>query len=272
MGSSSPANLQVNLLANSNPSNPCGAGTFTQVPGTCLNPPTWTAAPINTTNTNVCFSGLTPGTTYWMVFDNQSGSTTDITLSATSGVVLPVKLVNFVGTRQKEKTELAWQTTASLNNSQFIVQRSFDGITFVNIGSLNAQNLSSTSTYHYTDNTTKAQAFYRLKINEIGGSSMYSNVLSVKDTETPFYTLDIFPNPTSGDFVTLPIVSNKAQNTVTYQVFDMQGKILNSQIVKINIGENIVKIPVQSLASSTYFVAVKDESGAILSKNKFVKN
>jgi hypothetical protein len=107
-----------------------------------------------------------------------TGTTSNFTLHALTGVSLPVKLTSFTANRSGNMTMLQWQTATEENTREFIVERSTDGKTYTDIGMIAAAGVSNgPRDYSYTDpQPEKNNNFYRLKQVDLDGNYTYSTV------------------------------------------------------------------------------------------------
>jgi hypothetical protein len=127
----------------------------------------------NTTNNNhgtlTHFSLLTTSPASNFTLDN---------LNDPSGT-LPVTLVYFTATRQNDEAVLQWETAQEQNSSNFIIERSFDGISFGAIGNVAAAGNSNTPrNYSFTDlEPVKNNNYYRLRQTDLDGASTNSSIL-----------------------------------------------------------------------------------------------
>lgn len=102
-----------------------------------------------------------------------------------AGVALPVTLIDFKGTLQKNNTVLLeWNTASEINSRYFDVERSSDGITFSKIGSVNAAENSSVAHYYsFTDPVALEHNYYRLKEVDIDSKYEYSKIILVNKND-----------------------------------------------------------------------------------------
>lgn len=89
--------------------------------------------------------------------------------------------------------------------------------------------------------------------------------VGIKETELNI-SLSVFPNPTA-DNLTLQI-SDYNNEKLSYQLFDMQGKLLNNGQVNAQQTE----INTASLPPATYFVNVVNQSNKKVQSFKIIKN
>lgn len=99
-------------------------------------------------------------------------------------VALPVSMLDFEGELRNGKVALQWITSIEQNAKGFIVERSYDGVTFDSIGFVNASGNSSTPhTYTFIDTAAAhSKNFYRLKEVDLDSRFSYSDIIQVDDT------------------------------------------------------------------------------------------
>jgi hypothetical protein len=114
---------------------------------------------------------------------------------------LPITLLSFSAEAKKEHVELNWATTAEINNDYFDVEHSVDGINFTSISRIKgAGNSTQTLNYSAIHHTlSKGLSYYRLKQTDFDGKTSYSKKVAVDFNNTKDVTLDIYPNPFSGE-------------------------------------------------------------------------
>ena len=199
------------------------------------------------------------------------GVTTDIT-DATRGSLpdpgayefsvgtLPVSLVLFEGSKQGNNNLLRWTTASEVNNLNFELQRSADGVHFSTITVIASEatggNSSSLLAYSYVDagpfTTTQ---YYRLKQNDKNGHSTLSAVVSLqgeKATELVFG--QVYPNP-ARDEVTV-LLSTSATETVNISITDIAGKTVMKRSAVVTAGDNTIRFNVGNWSHGQYVIAV----------------
>lgn len=213
-----------------------------------------TAIPANLSAGSVTFTGIS---TLGM-----------FTLASNGNSPLPVKLLSFGGKQQNKDVLLNWTTENEHNNSGFAIERSTDGITYIQIGFVKGTNSLGVSKYTYLD--TKADlsrtVYYRLKQIDRNGQYSYSPVVTIAPNTVAGAI--VYPNPVSNElYVSTPEVNN---GNVTVEIVDLQGRILLTAIGEVSTSNQIVKITeTASLASGVYIARVK--ANGVTSEHKFVK-
>jgi hypothetical protein len=89
--------------------------------------------------------------------------------------------------------------------------------------------------------------------------------VEIKETELNI-SLSVFPNPTTNNLTLL--ISDYSNEKLSYQLFDMQGKLLN----KGQVSAQKTQINTASLPSATYFISVVDQENKQIQSFKIIKN
>ena len=196
------------------------------------------------------FNGITytQSGTYVAHLTNSVGCDSAATLILTS--TLPVSLNDFVGTAANKSIFLKWQTGVELNTSHFIVQHSFDGISYTDIGTVKALG-SGANDYRFIDDAPGiGRNYYRLSSIDRNGNSTFSKTISVQ-LSINNYQLSIIPNP-ANNFTTIRF--NQVLEKATLIVYNISGKEVLVQ--SINKGANSFLLNTQSLAKGVYLLKV----------------
>lgn len=108
---------------------------------------------------------------------------------------LPIDLMSFTVTLEKDHALLRWFTKSEHNNMGFEIEKSSDGKTFYSIGFVNGQGTSTVlHEYQFEDRDIFASAYYRLKQLDFNGAATYSPIrfLPINSKAT---AINIAPNP-----------------------------------------------------------------------------
>lgn len=178
---------------------------------------------------------------------------------------LPVSWLDFTARRTGEKTvQVQWSTASEVNNKEFQVEKSRDGVSFELIGTVNAGgNGSGVQQYIFNDlKPFPGVSYYRLKQVDKDGKFKYSSIAKVTiDQDRSLYSLS--PNPANSK-TTLSIYKEMKQ--VNVKLMDVSGKTAYSFSKQvINAGETI-ELPVSQLAKGYYLVIIESEAGRFTEK------
>jgi ELWxxDGT repeat protein len=185
---------------------------------------------------------------------NSDDDYTDFYRIDATSTVLPVQLVSFKATRGDGAVKLDWTTATEINSSNFVIQRSIDGIHFSDIGTVNASGTSTVEkSYWYNDEQYLAAGadvlFYRLQLNDKDGKVSYSQVQTVRLNEANI--LQTYPNPVRNELTIVFGNSSSASALVT--ITDVNGKQVYLQKFS-TANSHLQKIDVSRFSRGTYFV------------------
>jgi len=185
--------------------------------------------------------------------------------SFTKSAALPLNILSFNAVLQNNKVLTQWQTTNEVNVSHMNVQRSVDGINFSSVGRTEA---TGNGSYNFTDATLPANVktlYYRLEIVDNTGEKQFSKIVAVQLVKNNM-VVNIYPNPVKNQL--FASINSIKQELVTIQVTDLQGKVLQNRILKLNTGNNNFNITTSALAKGVYLLVIK---GEFLNQKMFVK-
>lgn len=176
--------------------------------------------------------------------------------------VLPVNLLTFNARITGDKVTLVWKTTSEINNDNFQVQKSRDGLKWATIATLSGEQSSkSIKEYRAIDNSPlSGTSYYRLKQNDINGSFSISNIVAIYNTQERT-EIRVTPNPLKN------LAEIKIKNVIVdnLKVYNSKGQDVSGKIKISKVSRDIVSIDSEKLTTGTYFI----EYGT--SYSKFVK-
>ncbi|MCX6181953.1 MAG: T9SS type A sorting domain-containing protein [Bacteroidetes bacterium] len=171
------------------------------------------------------------------------------------GSTLPVELVYFAGEKEGNAINLYWQTATELNSSHFVIERSFDGISFEAIGELaGAGNSATVLNYEFTDkNPHSGNNYYRLRQYDYDGADELFHTISLNFNNglamLNFKTLtNVIDDNANFSF------TSESTGSYTVQLFDQLGKELNSKVITANKGNNNFDFSLSEYSSGYYIV------------------
>ena len=203
---------------------------------------------------------ITTGATVSVIVQSQrSGGSYGCTASSwntistwTVNCALPVIINTISATSSKSDAIVAWSTATELNVSRFVIERSIDGSSFSDIGTVNAVGIGANN-YQFTDNApVNGVNYYRLKSIDNNGSFTYSKVVSVSLLTNN--QLSVFPNPTT-DKITV-----NGNHIASVQVVDNMGRITIAQTYK-DVTNPVLSV--SGLPVGVYHLRVQTTDGKI---------
>lgn len=169
---------------------------------------------------------------------------------------LPVNITNFSGKWINEKVNLNWTAYGAYNFSHFEIERSTDGRSFSTAAVLFAdENKFDMKSFSYNDKVAAANYYYRLKMVDLDGSVVYSNIIKVyTDVKGNQISISVYPNPAAQS-----ISIDNAGNIGQVRAFDLSGRGWTLTRSSNNMFD------VRNLPVGVYFVKVGDKTA------KFIK-
>ncbi len=148
---------------------------------------------------------------------------------------LPIELISFSADENDDKVDLRWATASEVNNDYFTIEKSQDGVNFVEVltrdGAGNANTLLS---YKAVDeNPYNGYSYYRLKQTDFNGDFSYSNVVSVNFKLKDATNIILYPNPLTNGNVRLKLPEELQSGTLKVEVYDIGGKVLFSKTIDV---------------------------------------
>jgi hypothetical protein len=218
--------------------------------------------------------GTTPSTSVWVhnaYGDDHSATFMVSNLRQGGGIgagggggsgtaALPVELIEFIANpADNHSAMLNWATASEINNSHFILERSYDGINFEPIIQVEGNGTTNeVMTYEYLDETisrSQNTVYYRLHQFDYDGASEYSEIRKVDfDLGLDLDAVNVYPNPFRNE-VYVNIASNEREE-LTISLVSMQGELLGSQQAEAG---STTKLDLNDLASGVYFIQVTGE-------------
>jgi CshA-type fibril repeat protein len=180
--------------------------------------------------------------------------------------ILPVKWVYFKAISERNSVLLEWATAAEQQNKGFSIERSNNGVTWNNIGSVNTQaangNSSAQLTYSFTDQQPlTGKSFYRLIQTDLDEKQQYSEIRTVNSENLT--TIHLSPNPAA----TWVKISG-LRGTGNIYLTNLAGQRLQT----VNITGYTHTLDIKQLPVGLYFITVTEASGIKQMVQKLVKN
>jgi roadblock/LC7 domain-containing protein len=166
---------------------------------------------------------------------------------------VPVELVNFTATKDKNKAVLSWKVASEINNKGFEIERSTNVSTWKTIDFVKGKGTTTeTTVYSATDATPSVGInYYRLKQVDFDGKFEYSPVQSVNFDGANKGTVKIFPNPTA-DVLTVDLGETLATPT-TYSIVNVMGQVVKT-------GTLTPQIAVSELGKGVYWLSFNQQA------------
>ncbi|MCZ2443871.1 MAG: T9SS type A sorting domain-containing protein [Flavobacteriales bacterium] len=219
-------------------------------------------------------TGLTVGQEYILIIDGEgSGAQSNFYIEIESGAdngctpPLPITLAALNANCENNRFRINWTTASEINVKQFIVQRSLDGIVWEDAEKVTAHGNSSVAIdYSVNDAATSDLMYYKLVSEDYDGETQIYGPISAacNDNQNGW---QVWPVPVES------VINIKIKSTVqqdeTISFTDLNGCVLLSYPVKLEVGSNYFVIDLSKLASGTFIV--KMQQADTYNPLKFIK-
>ena len=183
-----------------------------------------------------------------------SGGSGGVGYAPTSGLALPVDLVEINAKAIENRyNKITWITASESNNQGFEVYRSSDGIEFETIGWVDGSGNSSTAkTYSFDDFGAKSGvSYYKVKQLDFDGQFEYFPLVSADLIDEEVIEIsDFIPNPAEEKSGLRFKV--QSQKTVDIGLYDVTGKLVVQKSSLLNKGETLLLFDTSALAPGMY--------------------
>ncbi|MBC7486608.1 MAG: T9SS type A sorting domain-containing protein [Cytophagaceae bacterium] len=178
--------------------------------------------------------GWYPGIFNWQITVTNPASSCGRT-PVTAYASLPVRLLYFRALLKAPGiAALSWSTASEENNDYFTLQRSVDGIHFIDVAEIDGAGTSNTvNNYNYIDEQALSGiSYYRVKQTDWDGKYTFSNMAKIDDTSLKTFSLNLSPNPsTSGSSIFLDLLGAEANSKIPIAIYDMLGRLIYSNVL-----------------------------------------
>jgi hypothetical protein len=184
-------------------------------------------------------------------------------------LTLPVTISSFTGQFSGKIVELNWSTAQEINNKQFDVEASHDGVNFEKIGTVPGSGNSSLPLEYTFDDLhffKTGKNFYRLKQIDLDGNHKFSSIVLVTVDVEKRSSVSVYPNPAT-DKIILKI-GQPSGRKFTLQLTDITGRKLWLKTLASN--QNSIEVSLPQLSKGVYLVSVTDDKGEKLVTDKLV--
>ena len=153
---------------------------------------------------------------------------------------------------------LEWSTSLELNSERFIIQRSLDGISYEDIGRVDAAGLSNEERpYHFMDiGINDPMAYYRLKQIDDDGTASYSQITIVnKEMENKFMVMSMSSPESVKQFeVTIDFAE---EGSIEYELCTIDGESIKEVEQSVGLGLNSLFFNLENEHEGIYKIRIK---------------
>lgn len=179
---------------------------------------------------------------------------------------LPLNLIMFNAKKSGDHDAyVSWTTANEENTSHFIVQRSFDKISWTDIGTVGAAGYSvDIRNYELFDanvnnrRSSRLQVYYRLKMFDLDGRNSVSPIQSVvfnNGTSTKSNEFLVYPNPAT-DGIQVEWSADNLDTPTSLEIYDVTGKFIYRQEVLEKTNQAYIDFGPAKLQSGLYLLRI----------------
>lgn len=183
---------------------------------------------------------------------------------------LPVELVNFDATCNNNAVELSWITASEINNDYFVVEKSFDAISFFELTKVQGNGNSNVTNNYvaYDANPSSGVTYYRLKQVDFNGDKTYHNIVSTNCNNNGFNVSQLALN---NNILSFNITATANENLQLY-FYDYRGRLIANKPITIVEGINSVQLNNLELSTGIYMLSIIGEQNSYATKLMNKKN
>lgn len=190
-----------------------------------------------------------------------------VTLSVIDcGGVLAAKLLSFNGSVRNSKSALKWTVTGEDEPIFYDVQRSYDGINFVTIATVNSYSGNPTEqhSYSYTDpDDLTRKTYYRINLRTADNRGSYSRVLQLTAQPSAFDFVSVI-NPFGRELFF--DISAARGGVARAELIDNLGKVVKRKSFDIREGVNQLSLDETNVLPTGIYILRVELSGMMIYK------
>ena len=191
-----------------------------------------------------------------------NGSAPDIgadEFNPSTGVVLPVTLIQFSGFNTSKGNMLTWVCSSGESDLKYYIERSSDGNEFSIVGfvQIAVKANGSNKLYAFTDaDVQKKNYYYRLKQVEKDNKFSYSPVILVRAAGNEKVSIaKVFPNPIA-DYAQL-LIDVKEMGEIELYLYTQVGALVHAFNKFAQKGSQLINLEMATLKAGIYLLTIK---------------
>jgi len=180
---------------------------------------------------------------------------------------LPIHLLELNVKKEIKNTLLNWKAVWTGEVETMEIQRSENGIQFMVIHKISANDISSGPAFHFNDaNPLQGTSYYRIMLRLSNETISYSNIVKVQRLTQG--GIHIVPNP-ANDYIYIDLLGS-ISDKVSIRIYDMLGR-MKVNVPTANQVNKKMNIYVKDWAEGLYTVEV-NKNGTVESKKILIKH
>ncbi|MBL4594339.1 MAG: T9SS type A sorting domain-containing protein [Flavobacteriales bacterium] len=183
---------------------------------------------------------------------------------------LPVELVSFDVDCNQGEVEIEWTTQTEINNDYFVVEKSYDAVSFFELTMVQGAGNSSVVNYYSVidPNPSSGVTYYRLKQVDFDGTVAYHEIASSSCNPKGFTVDQLVLNNNTLSFN----ITTIADEDVIVYFYDYRGRIISNKAKHIESGNNAIELTNLEISTGIYMLSIIGEKNTFATKLMNVKN
>jgi hypothetical protein len=203
-----------------------------------------------------------------------TGGSNRASFNVSSGATLAIALINFKGIYGDQQVDLSWATMMESGVDHYEIERSGDGMNFLDIDQVESKMTISTNdfqlNYQFTDtHPLMGTSFYRVKV--VGKNGAVNQTAVIEINNSPVIGTRIYPTVVRNNM--LYVESDKTLREVKMEFFDLSGnKISETNWSSLNGRQNVRVSKAGGLPTGTYVARLTANGQNVKSQLVIVHN
>ncbi|AZQ61185.1 T9SS type A sorting domain-containing protein [Flammeovirga pectinis] len=181
---------------------------------------------------------------------------------------LPVSLINFDVSLQKQNALLEWSTASETNNDYFLIEHSTDGRNWKNINQINgAGNSNVQLDYSFIDeHLAIGNNYYRLTQVDFDGKSETFATKSIQFgvVNQNLISVNCYPNPIQQEGIINISFQQKSENDIHLALININGVLIQKE--RFSPSSSTIKWKLNSTQKGIYFLKIQVGTTQIIKK------
>lgn len=188
-----------------------------------------------------------------------------------SGSSLPIQSTDLSGAIVGDHNELTWTSDPSFDISEMVLERSDDGVNYVEIHSVTTDAEQLSGQYSDIDPLPGAN-YYRMRVQNTSGSIQYSEVVTLNRSDNGGVTVNLSTNASFSQLI-LEIISTSNESFGNYgtAIVNSIGQQVLSTRYTVNTRRHQETIDIGNLAKGIYYIKIFGKNGAKIKAAAFMK-
>lgn len=190
-------------------------------------------------------------------------------------VALPIELVSFTATVNRNKVDLNWETSTEFNNDFFTIEKTLDGQHFETVSIVKGGGNSSSHISYFSEDLKPYSgiSYYRLTQTDYDGDSKSYDLKSVNFNISVSDEISLYPNPINqNQQLTISLPDQESAEYYLIDIYTTSGILCHSETLYTeNQNSKLFLTMNNNLMTGSYLVLISDSNSVKTSKILLIK-